>query len=151
MEWTQIGDVFWSYWRQVRGVRGPVWYLILTLIFDVLAGVIFATKFSNLPASLLTLRRKASFIPSIWVAKILVSFTVRLVYPINRTFTPLNLRLAFLPQDILAYTWGHGSTLLNDRFIFSPLDAMAEPLMELFWSLCVSIIGLFALYGVSAR
>jgi glucans biosynthesis protein C len=151
VEWTYIGNIFWSYWRQLRGVRGPVWYLILTLVFDVLAGVIFRAKFTNLLATLPSLRRKASFIQIIWVANILVSFAVRLIYPISRTFTPLNLRLAFVPQYVLAYTWGHGSTLLNDRFIFAPLDAMAEPLTELFWSLCTSVMGLFTLFGISAH
>jgi glucans biosynthesis protein C len=150
-EWTHISDIFWNYWSQLRGVRGTVWYLSLTFIFDILAGVIFPTKFSNFLARLHILRRKASFIPLLWAANVLVSFSVRLIHPIYRTFTPLNLRLALLPQYILAYTWGHASTLLHDRFIFAPLGAAVQPLLELVWSLCASIIGLFALFGLSTR
>lgn len=150
-ERTPIGDFFWDYWSQLRGVRGPVWYLVVVFMFDILGAVIVPTKFGNFLARLRVSRRKAVVIPLLWAANILVSFMVRLIYPIDRIFSPLNLRPAFLPQYIFAYTWGYASTLLNDRFILSPLSATARPLVDLVWALCLSVIGLFALFGVSAR
>ena len=34
---TDVWTIYFSYWTHVRGIRGPVWYLALVMIFDMIA------------------------------------------------------------------------------------------------------------------
>ena len=128
-----------------------MWYLAVVFIFDIFLIVIFRARFCKLLARLRPSHRKASLVPILWTADIFASFLVRLIYPVDRIFTPLNLLPAFLPQYILAYTWGRASAYLNDCFIFAPFAALARPSTDLVWSLCISMTGLVALFRVSVR
>jgi glucans biosynthesis protein C len=151
LDLTLVGNIFWGHWRRLRGIRGPVWYLAVVIIFDMVTIVIVPAKTGKFLTRHSTSYRKAWLVRVVWTANILVSFVVRLIYPVNRIFVPLNLRPAFLPQYILAYAWGHASALLNDRFVFAPFRALARPSTTLIWSLCLSGLGLGALCAVSVN
>ncbi len=146
---VHIGNIYWTFWSQLRGIRGPVRYLAMVIIFDASTLAISPTESGNFLSRIHPSGRKASAIPKVWAASIFASFAVRLVYPVDKIFSPLNLRPAFLPQYGLAYTWGHASALSSDRFVFAPFSPLAESLMDLAWSLCLNIAGLVALFGVS--
>jgi glucans biosynthesis protein C len=148
-ETSVFGNIYWSYWSQLRGIRGPVWYLAVVMVFDILSVVIFPGKFGNFLTRLSGARMNALVIPTLWAGNILASFAIRLIYPVDRVFGPLNLRPAFLPQYILAYTWGHASALHDDLFLFAPFPLMVGPLADLVWSLCFSFSGLGVLFGIS--
>jgi glucans biosynthesis protein C len=151
VEQGQVADIFWSYWNELHGVTGPVWYLAVVIIFDIITVVIAPAQFGNILERLCSSNTKVLIVPILWAANILASFATRLIYPVNRVFTLLNLRPAFLPQYILAYTWGHASALLNDRFVCTPFPALARPLMDLVCSLCLSVVGLVALVAVTLQ
>jgi glucan biosynthesis protein C len=80
----------------LRGIKGPVWYLGLVLIFDTIYALApfiktYAAEFNTLQAFLWDIR---------------ACFLTRLLYPIGTTFTPLNLQLGYAPQYIAAYALG---------------------------------------------
>jgi len=87
--------IFTDYWMSLRGLRGPVWYCALTLIFDAV--------YSALP----TLPNISSlgFFP-IFVLNIVASYVIRLWYPVGTTIQLLNFQPAFLPQYICCYALG---------------------------------------------
>jgi glucans biosynthesis protein C len=147
----QAADIFWSYWSELRGIKGPVWYLAIVIIFDIITVVIAPAQFGNFLERVRSLNTKILTVPILWAVNVVTSFAIRLIYPVNRVFTPLNLRPAFLPQYILAYTCGHASALLNDRFVCAPFPALAPPLMDLVCSLSLSIVGLVALIAVTMQ
>ena len=87
--------IFPSYWRQLRGLRGPVWYCALALIFDII--------YAFLP----TLPDISSLgLLPILVLEIAASFLIRLWYPVGTTIQLLNLQPAYLPQYISCYALG---------------------------------------------
>ena len=146
---TIVGDVYGIYWSQLRGVRGPVWYMAMAMVFDLLTVMVFPAQFGDLLKWLCASQSKPLLIPTLWVANILTSFMLRLAYPVGRIFTLLNLRPAFLPHYIMAYVWGHASVLSYENLIFAPFRATLRPLTGLVWSLCLSMLGLFVVFGVS--
>ncbi|KAF7504999.1 hypothetical protein GJ744_001520 [Endocarpon pusillum] len=146
---TTVGDVYGTYWSQLRGVRGPVWYLAMAMVFDFLTVIVFPAQFGDLLKWLCASQSKSLLIPTLWVANILTSFMLRLVYPVERIFTLLNLRPAFLAHYIMAYVWGHASVLACENLIFAPFRGTIRPLTDLVWSLCLTVLGLFVVFGVS--
>lgn len=92
----------------VRGVGGPVWYCALLFILD---GVfaLYVARFgrpspSSDPSSKPTLLRSVLVLGLLGTA--LCSFIIRLYYPSTAVFLPLNLRVGYSPQYILAYLLG---------------------------------------------
>lgn len=103
----------------VRGARGPVWYCSVLLMFD----LVFAFTSYPRPAPPATIKEKEnqkeqevrkphtsylhnSQIFSGLAASVLLSFILRLYYPIGTTFTPLGLEIGFLPQYVVYYATG---------------------------------------------
>jgi glucans biosynthesis protein C len=86
-----------THWKGLRGVRGPVWYTALLLVFD--------TAYSFLPRSSLQPLAGTSCLPLL-VLDIGANFLVRLWYPVGKIFVPLNLQPAYLPQYIACYLLG---------------------------------------------
>jgi surface polysaccharide O-acyltransferase-like enzyme len=96
-----------SYMLQVRGVTGPVWFIAVLLIFDIL----YATwrwltrhrpqvygKSEKLPGYAAI----AGFILALGIA----CFVVRIWWPVSWVFLPLNLNVGYLPQYISLYVLG---------------------------------------------
>lgn len=89
-------DALLNSWKSLRGVRGPVWYLALVLIFDTLyAFAPFITTYTS----------KFQFLPT-FVINVTADFLIRLLYPVGSVFAPLNLQPAYLPQYIITYFLG---------------------------------------------
>lgn len=137
-----VGDIYGTYWSQLRGVRGPVWYLAMAMVFDFLTVIVFPAQFGDLLKFLRASQSKSLLISTLWVANILTSFMLRLAYPVERIFTLLNLRPAFLPHYIMGYAWDHASVLSSENLIFAPFRGTLRPLTDLVWSLCLSVLGL---------
>jgi glucans biosynthesis protein C len=78
-----------------------------------------------------------------WITTIACSFTIRLVYPVGRSWTPLGLQLAYLPQYVLAYCGGHFSVVSDDLFVLIPFQYdTRNALRKLFRSLMLSLFSL---------
>ncbi|GME55047.1 hypothetical protein K490DRAFT_61830 [Neofusicoccum parvum] len=99
-------DTMTAYWASVRGVRGPVWYSALLLVFDT-AYILLRPRpspraASPPPPAHPTRTRALAAVTSL----ALLSFGVRLAFPIGRNFVPLSVRPGFVPQYLAAYALG---------------------------------------------
>ena len=122
-----VWSIYLSYWSHVRGIRGPVWYLALAMVFDTIAVLFLWGGGEENPSfevgrQQTFSRRKRIWAPVAWAVTILCSFLVRLVYPVGRIWPPLSLQLAYVPQYVLAYFGGHFSALSNDFFVLMPFQ-----------------------------
>ena len=114
-----VWAVYLDYWKNVRGLRGPVWYLGLVMVFDTIA--ILSHSRNEDSFSIRIFRQDRHFWASIvWIMSILASFAIRIVFPVGEIWVPLNLQLAYLPQYISAYSAGHLSVVFDDPFILMP-------------------------------
>ena len=121
---ANVWSFYLSYWTHVRGIRGPVWYLATVAIFDLIA-VVFSWGSqdpSKEPLRGILGQGKKFWAPVAWITTIACSFTIRLVYPVGRSWTPLGLQLAYLPQYVLAYCGGHFSVVSDDLFVLIPFQ-----------------------------
>lgn len=108
---------FWAEIKGIKGVRGPVWFCALLLIFDILLAATCTFRPRTLAAmDNRSAKRKADFNrpssvhgPTLLAALALlttIDFLWRLYFPVGRMFTPLNLNPGYLPQYIAAYIFG---------------------------------------------
>jgi hypothetical protein len=151
---ADVWSIYLSYWIHVRGITGPVWYLALVMIFDLIA-VLFLWR-SEDPSQ--ELRRgilgqgKRFWAPVAWTMTIVCSFAVRLVYPVGKDWTPLSLQLAYLPQYVLAYFGGHFSAASDDLFVLIPFQYdTGNALRKLFRSLMLSLFSLGLLTAIEEK
>lgn len=122
-----------DYWKSVRGVRGPVWYTALLLIFDIVAALI---------QKLLILRRIKLYDAQEhrqwdvlvyralskwgWLGIAAASFLVRLGYSVGTVMEPLSVQPAYLPQYIFAYSLGYLSVQQNEDRFTGPFDPATD-------------------------
>ena len=139
---TEVG--WWTImvedWHGIRGVRGPVWFCALLLLFDLgLAGWCgLQTRAIALPASESPTEDGAVNDVKLCAALALLTtfdFFWRIYFPVGKIFVPLNLNMAYLPQYIVAYIFGTRGR--------SPLHAVANraamgPIVA--WSALSSIV-----------
>ncbi|PVH81742.1 hypothetical protein DL98DRAFT_514396 [Cadophora sp. DSE1049] len=94
-------DVTWNilkiHLQGLRGVKGPVWYAAVLLVFDTLYTVL--PRISSL-----------SFGPTM-VSNVATTFLIRIWYPAGTAIAPLNLQPGYLPQYIISYTLGTRSSV----------------------------------------
>ncbi|KAF2451031.1 hypothetical protein P171DRAFT_516768 [Karstenula rhodostoma CBS 690.94] len=102
----------------VRGARGPVWYVGVVLVFDLVFAFTFYpqtkqddTREAKPPAKTETQKPHIShlhdrYIFSALAASALATFLLRTRWPIGTTFTPLGVDVGFLPQYIVYYATG---------------------------------------------
>ena len=142
---ADVWSIYLSYWTHVRGIRGPVWYLALVMIFDMIA-VLFLWSGEDPSQEVwrnILSQGKPFWAPVAWVMTILSSFAVRLVYPVGKVWAPLSLQLAYLPQYVLAYFGGHFSAVSDDLFVLIPFQYdTRNALRKLFLSLMLSLLSL---------
>ena len=94
--------IFLDHLRNLEGVKGPVWYCALLLIFDCLQ----ALKVTVAPFRFSERQPGFTFILLGIVSAVVVGFCVRIVFPCLYVWPPLNLRLGFVPQYVAAYILG---------------------------------------------
>lgn len=85
---------------KLQGVRGPVWYCALLLIFD----CVYAIFRPALPLS--TQDPNAIQLLTGIAISSLASFGTRLLFPVTYVWPLLNLRVGFCPQYVVAYILG---------------------------------------------
>ncbi|KAJ7067040.1 acyltransferase 3 [Mycena amicta] len=87
------------------GVRGPIWFIAVLLVFDLVYVTIktCVPPFKFVPSSA-SQYRAAAFLGITVV--IISSFFIRIRYPVGRTLWPLSLQLAYTPQYVFAYLSG---------------------------------------------
>jgi glucan biosynthesis protein C len=166
----EMGDVLRSMWlgmKSVRGVRGPVWYCALVLVFDTMytllrpedfagkkvsAGVTFTRPSSKPGPTKLAATRKISSLGVLGTLTLTATtcFFARLIYPIGTVFKPLSLQLGYAPQYVFYYTagiWVHRHLQQDLHAVVSPkalLQAGASAVL-------VTIFGLQQLLGRSSN
>ena len=90
-----------GYWKTLRGVRGPVWYCAVLLIFD--------TLYSFLPDRnyniIFKIFENIGF-PGNMALDIAVNFLIRLVWPAGKVFELLNVQLGYVAGNVAAYLLG---------------------------------------------
>ncbi|KAH7408066.1 acyltransferase 3 [Cadophora sp. MPI-SDFR-AT-0126] len=90
-------DVLKTHLRGLRGVKGPVWYAAVLLVFDILYTVL-----PRIPS--------LSFGPTM-LLNVASTFLIRIWYPAGMATAPLNLQPGYLPQYIVSYTLGARSSV----------------------------------------
>ena len=118
-----VASICVSYWSRLNGIKGPVWYLALVMVFDTFAVLLpspMSAGWSQDEQQHLYHRIRRIWSPLAWLTTILSSFAIRLIYPVSRIWPPLNLQPGYLPQYILAYSAGHISFIFDDLFTLSP-------------------------------
>jgi glucan biosynthesis protein C len=122
--WEGVRNEFQAGVKSVRGVRGPMWYTALLLVFDTI--YVFGWPmhfFLSSTSPLLSKPRSGNeatrvhpttTMHRICTERVLIallgasvlSFLIRIPYPFGHIFLPLNLNLGYLPQYILYYSTG---------------------------------------------
>ncbi|KAL2413938.1 hypothetical protein ABEF91_003128 [Exophiala dermatitidis] len=141
------GSIFWDSWVKLAGIKGPVWYTVLLAIFDTVA--LFLTHLTETSYLMIT-QRSASTILKLWMAVIILSFTVRQAWPVGAVFGPLNLQPAFLPQYIFAYGLGQASETVHDPCAFLLFHVQKRPASRLICALALSTISLGVIVYIPA-
>ena len=123
-------SIWTDYWTSLRGIKGPIWFTGVLLLFDLiyLYSALSSKPNSDVPQSE-TKRKDSVALPgrgSALAACAAASFAVRLFSPSGKVFTPLSLRLAYLPQYIAAYLYG---TYVDDPLDALPSTALAGTLL----------------------
>lgn len=144
---VDVWSIYLYYWKHVRGIKGPVWYLALVMIFDAVAVLLLWPRehLGNEGRRGVLGHDMRFWAPVAWATTILASFAVRLVYPVGKDWGPLSLQLAYLPQYVLAYFGGHFSAVSDDLFVLIPFQYdTRNTLRRLFLSLmlCLCTLGL---------
>jgi hypothetical protein len=142
----EFGTVVSEHWRSVKGVRGPVWYCALLLIFDcgyaMLRSALVPPNSSQKSDSMQTRQPgpvSSQLLIGIAISS-LASFAIRLLFPITDQWPLLNLKIGYCSQYILAYTLGLS---IQNPQAWDPLpNALA-------WTLGVATIGATSV-GVAA-
>jgi glucans biosynthesis protein C len=129
-------SVWWGlvgYWKDLRGVKGVVWYTALLLVFDCIAASITTLVRSRriaLMDSSVRERRWDTILYSglstygfLLVAAI--SFFLRLWFPVGTEVEPLSIQPAYVSQYIFAYTLGFLSIQQNAPLFTGPFTRSA--------------------------
>jgi glucans biosynthesis protein C len=145
---VHITSVFWAHLIQLRGINGPVWYCVLLTIFDIITSLaipayVWRTVHNSIKS------RKRRMLPILWTSVILMSFLIRLVYPAGTSIALLNIQPAWLPQYIIAYTWGHLSLLSHDPYLLTPNPSQRRPVILLTCVLCFCVVCLGGVIVIS--
>lgn len=110
-----------SYWKQLRGVRGPVWYLATLLSFDMISTFCIPRTISS--GTIQQVKRLISnrlAVSSLWISSTVLTFGIRTVYPVGATLPVIAVQPAFLPQYILSYAFGIVSSLTQIPKLATP-------------------------------
>lgn len=124
---SSMKETLRSYYAELAGIRGPVWYTANLLLFDVVAALVCPstsprqaqsgggqslprTSALNLPTLYVLLRNYG------WIVTTVASFLIRIYYPVGTTFTLTALQVAFAPQYIFAYVIGFVSAGVEPTF-----------------------------------
>ncbi|KAK4497343.1 hypothetical protein PRZ48_011794 [Zasmidium cellare] len=110
-----------DYWREQRGIRGPVWFTATLLCFDLglvaydrLQRVLY-TDSSDGPSGSKSDRGINPLKLYAGIALCSISdFCIRTVYPVGAVLNPLKLQPAYLSQYIAAYSLGASVSSLED-------------------------------------
>jgi glucan biosynthesis protein C len=129
-----IGNVFAGSFKTLRGIRGPVWYTALLLVFDLVATGIAQLRYRHegreadesdvkpaLASSYRTLSRWG------WLGVATASFFVRLVYPGEEISYIITLKPAYVSQYIFAYTLGYLAYFEDESRLVGPFDPAVRP------------------------
>jgi glucan biosynthesis protein C len=94
-------EYIFGYWKSLRGVKGPVWYCAVLLIFD--------TLYSFLPDRnyniIFKIFEKIGFSGNM-VLDIAVNFLIRLVWPAGKIFELLNVQIGYVAGNVASYLLG---------------------------------------------
>ena len=132
---VQVKQILQTYFTNLRGINGPVWFCALLFIFDAATSTVSAIR----PSLYASRPQQASKRPSkpmllgALATSVLTSYPIRIVYPIGKIFKPLNIQPGLLPQYILAYTLGHLACASNDIYDLAvlPTNPRKQPLKSL--------------------
>lgn len=120
-------STFLSYWKQLRGVRGPVWYLATLLSFDMISTFCIPRTISSQAVQQLKKFFSSRLaVSSLWISSTALTFGVRTVYPVGATLPIIAVQPAFLPQYILSYAFGIISSLTQTPKLVTPFTTQ-EP------------------------
>ncbi|KAF2122276.1 acyltransferase 3 [Lophiotrema nucula] len=149
--WSEVASIQWDALKAIRGVRGPVWYCALLLIFD----MIYAQYAYSMTVDadeeeeglgLLVKDTEAQKPKEITTKQLCLalgctasaSYLIRYFYPVGKVWTPLALNLGYVPQYVLFYTTG----ILAYTYLDGELHAIITPRMRL--GLSGALIGIDA-------
>lgn len=141
-------EIWIEHLRSLKGVRGPVWYCTLLLIFD----TVYAQLSRKYPSKFSTSRMllEQMTFGKAMALNISTSFLIRLIYPVGRNFTPLNLQPAYLPQYIYYYTFGTYFAGRSETSKPTAISTLTPPTYSMFiissFLSTTSLITLFTIY-----
>jgi fucose 4-O-acetylase-like acetyltransferase len=119
--WQGVLRAFMGGVGSVRGVRGPVWYCALVVVFDGVYALVRRQDFAGgkrdvervtmLRGDERTPEREVCTVSGRRVFGVLTltattCFLVRLVYPVGTVFKPMSLQLGYTPQYVFYYAAG---------------------------------------------
>jgi glucans biosynthesis protein C len=107
-----IRDCWADYFRGLRGVRGPVWYMVTLLGFDIAAALLKPSATQVADYSSNSKQPKIIDYRTVgrwgWPLVAATSFFVRLYYPVGAVFEEIfSVQPAYLAQYVFAYALGH--------------------------------------------
>lgn len=125
-----IAQRFDNYWKDVRGVRGPVWYTATLLVLDSISAACHPSTSQpigdrNKQAIGYTSKHRLNGICAL-LGVAVVSFGVRLYYPVGTVLRILSVQPGYLPQYLFAYRLGQLSIRTNSPVIRQPDSRSGE-------------------------
>ena len=136
--WTLLGRWDWAiawgqlfqYWKDIRGVRGVVWYTAVLLTFDCISvSIVFFTRRQRITLkdssntnggwNRILYRALSSWG---WLLVATVSFFIRIWSPVGIILEPFSVQPAYLTQYIFAYTLGFLSLQQGEERFTGPFE-----------------------------
>lgn len=112
-----IAQCFSDYWKGMRGVKGPVWYTATLLVLDSVSAACHPS--SPQPMDHRAKQTTASTAKHRLIAVCalmgvaIISFGIRVYYPIGTTLRVISVQPGYLPQYLFAYRLGQLSLSTN--------------------------------------
>nr|GAT49315.1 acyltransferase 3 [Mycena chlorophos] len=138
-----------SYYAQLDGVSGTVWFTATLLAFDLTYAttrLFLPTSFTHLIPTTQAQYHTATVLG--FSITTIVTFLVRLAYPTGRTMPPLSLQLGYAPQYVLAYIAGAGtSTPTTRQWILTPNPNLHRALVRAYAGATFTLLLAFTTLG----
>ena len=112
--------------KSIRGIRGPVWYCCVVLIFDTIYAMLRTSNPIPTSQNTKTVITSSRGISASLLCVTALEFCFRIWHPIDRVWPLLNVRLGYVPQYAFYYMLGHLTPAPLDPFqLASPSPMLA--------------------------
>ena len=136
--WGEVYLTVTRYWSATRGLRGPVWYLGVLMVFDLCSVAIYSwfalSSGKGQARTTPNERRRPSFVlkwshvATIWALVVIGSFLLKVKWPLGAQIPLTGGLVSFSMQYLMAYIMGHLAFLASSMELLTPFNMLGRHL-----------------------